>query len=309
MVLSANARGAMLMSISMGAFCINDGFMKYNFETLPVAQTLFMRGFVASVILLGLAWATGALAFRPTKRELVPMFYRSIGEIMATGCFMVALSNMPIANATAVLQGAPLAVTMGAAIFMKEKVGWRRWAAIFVGFLGMLVMLRPGGADFDMYAIFAVISVIFLVFRDLGTRGMSARTPTLYASVVSALLIMFCAAAIIPFEGWKMPDQRELFLAFCSGAFVIVGYITNVGSMRHGDVGAVSPFRYTVLLWALLIGYFAFDQVPDNMTILGATIVVAAGLYTLWREQIRGQDIGARSSTRPFSPAREEPEG
>ena len=173
----------------------------------------------------------------------------------------------------------------------------------------MLVMLRPGGADFDMYAIFAVIAVIFIVFRDLGTRGMSAATPTLFASVVSALLITAGSGAIIPFEGWKVPTTGERGLAFCSGAFVIVGYVTNVGSMRIGDVGAVSPFRYTVLLWALLIGFVVFDQVPDNMTILGAAIVVAAGLYTLWREQIRGQDIGARSSARPFSPAQEEPEG
>lgn len=299
----------MLMSISMGAFCINDGFMKVNFETVPVAQTLFMRGLIASTILIAWAWSTGALAFRPTRREVKPMIYRSIGEIGGTGAFMMALSNMPIANATAVLQGAPLAVTMGAALFMGEKVGWRRWSAILVGFAGMLVMLRPGGADFDMYAIFAVVAVIFIVFRDLGTRGMSARTPTLFASVVSALLITFCSGAIIPFEGWKVPSQWELALAFCSGAFVIVGYVTNVGSMRHGDVSAVSPFRYTVLLWALLIGFVVFDQVPDNLTILGASIVVGAGLYTLWREQIRGQDIGARSSARPFSPAQEDPEG
>jgi len=116
MALSDNAKGALLMCVSMGAFCINDGFMKVNFETVPVAQTLFMRGIIASTILIAWAWSTGALAFRPSKREMVPLMYRSLGEIVATGSFMMALSNMPIANATAVLQGAPLAVTMGAAL-------------------------------------------------------------------------------------------------------------------------------------------------------------------------------------------------
>ncbi|WMS44169.1 DMT family transporter [Acuticoccus sp. MNP-M23] len=308
MAMSDNAKGALLMCVSMGAFCINDGFMKENFETSPVAQTIFIRGLFASAILVAWAQATGALRFRPARHEIRPLVFRSIGEILGTASFMMALSHMPLANATAVLQGAPLAVTMAAALFLGEKVGWRRWSAIMVGFIGMLVMLRPGGADFDLYAIFAVFAVLFIVLRDLGTRGMSAATPTLYASAISAVCITVVSGLVIPFEGWKVPVGREALLAACSAAFIIVGYVTNVGSMRFGDVSAVSPFRYTVLIWALLIGYFGFGQVPDTMTLIGAAIVVAAGLYTLWREQIRGQDIGARSSARPFSPAQEEPE-
>jgi len=300
MALSDNARGSLLMSASMAGFAINDGMMKVAFETIPVAQTLFMRSLFASAILLAMAWATGALAFRPRRRDRGPLVLRAVGEIGATGSFMMALAHMPLANATAVLQAAPLAVTMGAALFLGERVRWRRWSAIGVGFLGMLVIVQPGTEGFDAYAIFAVIAVVFITVRDLGTRQMSAETPTLFASAMSAFLILLGAGLLIPIEGFEPMGAPELALTLGAGLFVIVGYVTNVGSMRVGDVGAVSPFRYTVLVWALIIGYVLFGDVPGPATLVGAAIVVAAGLYTLWRERSVGQDAAATASSRPF---------
>ncbi|MEM9220964.1 MAG: DMT family transporter [Pseudomonadota bacterium] len=288
------------MMVSMGAFNLNDGFMKLSFEQLGVSQALFMRGCVATVILLAAALYTGAWRYVPARGERGPLALRAVGEIFATGSFMVALAHMPIANATAVLQAAPLAVTMAAATILGERVGWRRWSAIGVGFIGMLIILRPGTAGFDVYAIAAVIAVVFMTVRDLGTRAMSRRTPTVFASLMSAILITVGAAVVIPFEGWRPVDGLHLGYMLAAGTFVFAAYFTNVLAVRTGEISAVAPFRYTVLLFALGVGYLFFGDVPDRVMLLGAAIVVAAGLYTLWREQQMGHRFAAAGSARPF---------
>ncbi|MEM0909014.1 MAG: DMT family transporter [Pseudomonadota bacterium] len=300
MKLSDNMRGSVLMSASMAAFVTNDALMKLSFQSVPVAQALVIRGLVASIILLALAAYTGALWYRPPRRDRGPLAGRVIGEILGAGAFMLALAHMPIANATAVLQAAPLAVTMAAAIFLGEHVGWRRWAAICVGFLGMLVIVRPGSDGFSIYAIFAILTVFFITLRDLATRALSEGTPTLYASALSAAVVTVSAAIFLPIEGWAPMRTEDIITLSTAGVLVLLGYVTGVGSVRYGDVGAVAPFRYTVLIWALILGYLMFGEVLDWVTLGGAGIVAAAGLYTLWRERVVGQSIAAKTAPRSF---------
>ncbi|XWN31627.1 MAG: DMT family transporter [Devosia sp.] len=304
MPLSPNARGSLFMAGSMAGFATNDGFMKFVFESLPFFQSVFIRGMFTTLLVAGLAWRAGAFKTRLTRADTKPLVLRCIGEIGATLCFLSALHNMPLTNANAIMQGAPLAVTMAAALFLKEPVGWRRWLAITVGFVGVMIIVRPGTEGFDAFALFAVAAVLFVTLRDLATRQMPAGTSTLLVSTITAFAITVVAAVVAPFQGLQVPTMEETGLLFCAGVFLLMGYVFGVSAMRVGDISAVSPFRYTVLLWALVIGYIWFGEVPDELTIIGATIVVAAGLYTLWREQmVAGRRPAAHAAVRPFEPS------
>lgn len=293
---SENARGALYMTTAMAGFGLNDGLMKLAFGSLPVAQSIALRGVVASLILLLVAWRSGALRYRPTGREASVIVLRTIGEVGATASFLVALAHMPIAEATAVLQAAPLAVTMAAALFLGEKVGVRRWSAIVVGFAGVLIMVRPGSEAFSPWALLPLVTILFVTLRDIVTRRMSAATPTVFASTITAVTITTLALVAMPFEG--VAPATPLTLAALAGAagFIVFGYFFSISAMRVGDVSFVSPFRYTVLIWAIVIGLILFHEVPDAPTIVGAIIVVGAGLYTLWREQVVGRGRPAARS-------------
>lgn len=302
-----NMRGALFMSLSMAGFGINDGLIKLAFEDLPLAQSIAIRGAFASIFLLVLAWHSGAYTASPGARDRRLVGIRTLAEVGATATFLIAIAQMPIAEATAVLQAAPLAVTMAAALFMGESVGWRRWSAIGVGFIGVLIMVRPGTAGFSSWALLPVMTVAFITLRDLITRLMSASIPTVLASTLTAISITALAAVLIPLEGWVSPDPLHIAMLGTSAGFLVVGYLFSVSAMRVGDVSFVSPFRYTVLLWAIIVGFLFFGEVPDAFTIAGAALVTAAGLYTLWRERRVGQSKqAALTQGHPFSAKAEE---
>lgn len=303
MVLSDNLRGALYMSVAMAGFGLNDGLMKLVFEELPLAQSIALRGLFATLILGAIAWRAGGHRVRPSRRDWRLLSIRTLGEVGATATFLTAISQMPIADATAVLQAAPLAVTMAAALFLRESVGWRRWSAIAVGFAGVIVMVRPGTDAFTFWALLPVVTVAFVTMRDLITRALGRAVPSSFASVLTSGAVTFVAAALVPVEGWRPMAPAELAMMAAAAGFIVVGYFFSIAAMRVGEVAAVSPFRYTVLLWAIIVGYLFFGDVPDAFTTIGATLVTGAGLYTLWREQVVGRGAAARyGQQRPFAP-------
>src|SRR5690606_23220368 len=230
------------------------------------------------------------------------MGLRVIGEIGGTSLFLTALFHMPLANATAILQAAPLAVTLAAAWFLGHKVGWRRYVAITIGFVGVMLIVRPGGEGFNAYSVSALAAVVFIVIRDVSTRGMSAAVPSLQITVVTSLAITVFAGLVMAVSDWApMRLDHVARLAFAS-LLLLMGYYAGVVAMRVGEIGFVSPFRYSNLLWALVLGFVVFGDVPSWLTIAGAAIVVATGLYTLHRERVtarlsapRGTPPAARS--------------
>ena len=303
MPLNDNMRGALLMTAATAGFACNDALMKLAFETVPVAQGIFCRGLVAIVLIGLLAWRTGALRCRPSRREWRVLALRTGAELGATVTFLQAISMMPLAAATSVLQFVPLAVTMVAALLLSEPVGWRRWSAIAVGFLGVLVMMRPGTAGFEATLLYPMATVVFITARDVLTRYMEPATPSVFVSFLTILTVTFFAGVAMPIQGAVAIDLTTAALFVIAASFIMVGYIMSVTGMRVGDISAVSPFRYTVLVWAMLLGFLLFEEVPDTPTLIGAGMVVAAGLYTLWRETRRGPTrTAAEASTRPFSP-------
>jgi drug/metabolite transporter (DMT)-like permease len=287
--LSDNARGAALMAASMAGFVANDALMKAAFETTPFFPAILVRGLLATVMIAALAAARGVLA-PPIARSDRPLIaLRVATEVGATLCFLTALVNMPIANATAVLQALPLTVTLGAALLLGEPVGWRRWAAIGVGLAGVLIMLRPGPDGFDAHALWALGAVACVTVRDLVTRRLSRGAPSVFIALLTAVAITLTGAVGSLGQPWPSLAPATLATLAAAAAFLLVGYLTGVAAMRVGEVAAVSPFRYTVLLWAMLLGWLFFGETPGPWMLSGAAVVVAAGLYTLHRERVAGR--------------------
>ncbi|MEY8841706.1 DMT family transporter, partial [Cribrihabitans sp. XS_ASV171] len=188
-------------------------------------------------------------------------------------------------NVTAVLQVLPLTVTLGAALFFGETIGWRRMVAIGVGFCGMLLIVRPGPEGFSLHAGFALAAVACVTGRDLLTRRMSPAVPSLTVSLATAISVT-CAGALASLTVEWRPLTPELGgMVLATSLFILLGYTLSVMVMRVGEVGFIAPFRYSGLLWALVLGWLVFDHWPDALTMLGGALVVAAGIFTLFRER------------------------
>ena len=283
--LSDNVRGAIYMMLSMAGFVLNDTLMKSLAETLPMFQAIFIRGLFATALIGALAWHRRALWFRPCGRTAKIISLRVIGELGATIFFITALFNMPIANATAILQVSPLAVTLGAAVFLGEAVGWRRYSAIMVGFLGVMLIVRPGSDGFTLYSVYALFAVGFFVLRDLVTRRLPQDVPSLFITVISSLAVMIMAGLLTSTVSWQAMTFSQIGTLALAAVFVLVGYFFGVMTMRVGDIGFVSPFRYTILIWAIVLGFLVFGDIPDFLTLVGSSIVVLTGLYAFYRER------------------------
>ncbi|MEO1491179.1 MAG: DMT family transporter [Pseudomonadota bacterium] len=286
--MSDNVRGALWMSLSMIGFVVNDTLMKAVADQVPLFQAILLRGLCATVLIVLLAWQRGALSYRPRGTDRGQIAWRTVGEVGATCFFLTALFNMPIANAVAIIQAASLGVTLAAALVLGDPVGWRRYTAIAVGFLGVLLIVRPGTEGFNIYSLSALVAVGFIVMRDITTRRLSRAVPGLLVTVITSVSITLAGLLATLAIGWQPVDMETLVYLVAASGFLLVGYYAGVEAMRVGDVGAVSPFRYSNLLWALILGFLVFGDLPDLMTWAGAGIIVATGLYTLHREQIRG---------------------
>lgn len=280
-----NLRGGLFMSLAMAGYGFNDVIIKHLSSSLELGQTIFVRGLFAVFLLLILAMATGNM--RALKTALQPaIIIRSLSEVMATITFLIALFNIPIANTTAILQALPLVVTLGAALFLGETFGWRRMIAIAIGFVGVLIIVRPGLDGFNIYSLAVLAAVIFAATRDLSTRLISKDVPSLFIALVTAIAVTVMGGSIALFEEWKPLDLIALgWLALAAG-LVVVGYSFIASAMRVGDISFIVPFRYTILLYAIFAGVVFFDEVPDFYTLLGSAIIVVTGFYTLRRERV-----------------------
>lgn len=298
MALTENMRGALLMALAMASFTVNDAFTKSVTPYINAGQILFVRGLMTCVLIYLIARHMGAL--RPLKTMLRPIILlRCLCEMLASIFYLSALALMKFANVAAIMQSLPLAVTLGAALFLREPVGWRRWTAILVGFVGVLIILRPGPDGFTTGALLVVGAVFVTAGRDLLTRRMYSDVPSVAVSMTTAIVnTLFGAVLIVPFGGWQPMDGYVWSHLFASAVLVVIGYQAVINAMRSGDISFVAPFRYTSMLWAFSIGYFFFDEHLDSWIIVGTAIIVASGLYTFYRESRRKREPIAKRATR-----------
>ena len=283
------------MVLSMAAFTFNDACMKILFSTIPLFQAMFLRGVISVALLLALAHFQSKLTLNLPRRDWVLIALRTIGEIGATYFFLTALMNMPLANISALLQILPLAVTLAGVIFLGEKIGLHRLSAIIIGFFGVMLIIRPGGDGFSIYSIYALIAVAFVILRDITARSLSKQSPSLMVALSSAIGITIFAGIGAMSSEWVEVDLASFTLLFLAAIFIFGGYIFSVAVMRIGDIGFIAPFRYTSLLWSILLGFVFFGELLDPLTLLGSAIVVAMGIFSFYREH-RAQR-NARNST------------
>ena len=272
---------------SMAAFTFNDSCMKQVFGELPFFQAILIRSIFTVTFFAIVTWQTVRFRLNLNRGDWLLIGLRTLGEVGAAYFFLTALANMPIANVTAVLQVLPLSVTLAAAIFLREPVGWRRIGAIVLGGIGVMIIIRPGPEGFNIYAVYAVIAVACVTLRDLSARRLGPEVPSVGVSFITALGVLVYAAIGATTEEWVQPSGRAGLLLAGATCFIIIAYQLSVMVMRIGDIAFVSPFRYSSILVALLVGFVIFDEWPDALTLLGVLIVVAAGTYAFLRERQR----------------------
>jgi S-adenosylmethionine uptake transporter len=278
-------RGALFMSAAMAGFTLNDALMKFVSGEMSMFQALFIRGAIGSVLLVALAAALGMLRLQVPRRDRAVIALRTAAEIAAAWFFITALFNMPIANAAAIMQALPLTVTLAGAMVFGERIGWRRLSAILLGFAGVMLIVRPGAEGFTVYSVYVVIAVLCVTVRDLAARGVSSETSSMTVAIAASVGVWLFAAVGMLGETWQPVGAGSLLALVGASAMIMSAYLFSILTMRSGDIAFVAPFRYFSLLWALVLGLVIFGDWPDALTLLGAAIVVATGVFSFHRER------------------------
>ncbi|MEP3429546.1 MAG: DMT family transporter [Roseibium sp.] len=279
-----NGRAIAAMLIAMSGFILNDTLVKLSADALPLGQIIFVRGVISSILIAIVCYVTGVFRLLPMLRHPA-VLVRAAAETAATVFYLSALFHLPIANATAILQALPLVVTAGAAIFLKNKVGWRRWTAIAIGFVGILIIVRPGLQGFNAFSLLALAGVSCMAVRDLATQQVPKEVPTFGVALVSFIAVTTLGAGLTAVDGWQAMSLEMFSLLVGASLFIIVGYIFIIIAMRTGEIAVVSPFRYSIVIWAIGLGFLVWGDVPDGLTLVGTSIVILMGIYTFFREQ------------------------
>ena len=281
-----NMRGVVTLTACNLLFLINDTLNKIASADLPLGEIIFVRGLFATALLVPLVRLGGA--HRHASLLLNGgIVLRVVAEVFGAFLYLFALFRMPIANTNTIVQIVPLMVTGAGALFFAEAVGWRRWTAIAVGFVGVLIVVRPGLSGFNGFSLLVLAAAFCITLRDVTTRIIPSGLPAPLVALVTGITVgafgpLFSIGAG---ETWVMPAAGDLALLAAAACFLVGGYLTAVSFMRHGDISVVAPFRYTVIIFAILVGFIVWREVPDWPMLAGTAVIAAAGIYTFSRER------------------------
>ena len=274
------------MILAMAGFAFEDLFIKMLSTYFPISEVIIILGFTGTFIFFIMALLQNAPIIH---KDLLNkhVIIRTTCELLGAVFFVTAIALTPLSSATAILQIAPLLVTIGAVIFFKEKVGWRRWTAVFIGFIGVLLIVRPGFEGFMPASIFALLGSVFLAARDLATRAMQVKLPSVTIALYAFIAFGISGILIIPFNSpMVIPTSNQILYFIGASAFGVIAYYSLVISSRIGEMSVISPFRYSRIVFAMLLAIIILEENPDSLTIIGASIVVVSGLYTFVRETV-----------------------
>lgn len=288
--MTESGRAILFMVVSMALFALEDMFIKLLSGRVPLGQILVLLGIGGTLIFGGLAlWRGDRLISRDILAPSVAL--RMTGEALGTIGFATAIALTPITSASAIIQAMPLAVTLGAALFLGEPVGWRRWTAICVGFVGVLIVIRPGTDGFEPLSLFAVLGVFGLGLRDLATRVVPKHISSMQLSTYSFAVTIPAGLVWNEVAGaqWTTLSPLDWTTTAFAQTVGVLAYAALVLATRTGAVAVVAPFRYSRIVFAMIVGVLVFGEQPDIWTLVGTGIIVASGLYTLWRETRRAQ--------------------
>lgn len=277
------------MALSMCGFAANDALIKAISLETTVGQIMLIRGTMTTLLVFLIAWHLNAL--RPLRvMARTPVVLRIFFEVVAAIVFLAALSRIPLANISAILQSLPLAVTLGAALFLREPTGWRRWLAIIVGFCGVLIIIRPGPDGFTVASLLGIACVFLAAGRDLATKRVPAEIPSLMVTTVNTACVTLSGGLLLLVTREWMPVTPRVFLHLAAASvFSLIGYQFVIAAMRTGEISFIAPFRYSGLIASIALGMLFLGETLDGVTVLGIVIVVLTGLYTFHREASRGR--------------------
>jgi drug/metabolite transporter (DMT)-like permease len=285
---TANRRGMLFMVLAMALFAANDAGTKFAVKVIPVSEVMAIRGGFAIVFLTAILW------WRDELRDAPKMFdwqvgLRGFGEAVNGLLLISALALIPLGNVITIIQLVPFLMTIIAAVTLGERVGWRRWIAVAAGFLGVLFVVKPATGAFDAASLYALAATFTILLRDMLARSIGARIPAFVValgSIVAGILVGLTGYFV---QIWKTPDLVALASCFGAGICLVLAQYFIVLAYRGTELSAVAPFRYSIVLFAVIYGFVLFAEIPDGWSLAGMTIMIAAGLYMLRREAIRSR--------------------
>ena len=289
-------RAGLFMVLAMGSFVANDTIVKLVGQSLPVSEIIMIRGAMAALILFLICAWQGQLPELPRIAQR-SVLLRSLFDVVGTIAFVTALMHMPIANLTSVMQAVPLAVVLLSMVFLKEEVGWRRMIAIIGGFIGVLMIVKPSVSSFNAYELLALLIVLAVAMRDILTKRIPARIPIFVIAFANACFVTLGGVALAISQGVAWPEPWQVGLLALAACFLSSGYLCMVATLRVGDVTGTAPFRYSVMVFAILSGILVFGEFPDGIAILGMVLIVVCGLYAARREALRAQALSDNART------------
>jgi drug/metabolite transporter (DMT)-like permease len=291
---AANRRGMICMVLAMALFAANDAGTKYAVKSIPVSEVMVLRGSFALIFLAFILWWRGEM------RDMSKIFdwqvsLRGFAEAMNGVLLISALALIPLGNVITIIQLVPFLMTIIAAISLGERVGWRRWISVAAGFIGVLFVVKPATGAFDAASLFALAATFTILLRDMLARSIGTRVPAFVVALASILAGIAVGAAGAFFQEWKAPDAMTLLSCLASGMCLVLAQYFIVLAYRGTELSAVAPFRYSIVLFAVIYGFIFFREVPDLWSFAGMAIMIIAGLYMLHREALRSRGAAIRS--------------
>jgi len=286
---SAPYRGIACMVAGGALLTANDAILKWLTGGYPVGQIMFLRGLFVFVMVAYLVWRAGGLVSLRVVRFRGHLVRAGL-VVGGTFMFVTGLSLLPLADAIAISFAGPLFVTALAPVMLGEHVGWRRWAAVLVGFVGVLVMIRPTGEAVQWAALLPLAASLTGALRDILTRGMSGRESSVAILFVSTSAVCLGGLATAPF-GWSPVTMPDIGLFALAGLVLGGAHFLLIETFRFAEAALVAPFKYSNMIWAVALGFFIWGDLPDRWTIGGAAFVICSGLYILHRESVRGRPL------------------
>lgn len=290
----ANRDGILAMTFAMACFIANDALVKYVSQSLPAAQLIFIRGLFATAFLLAVAHRMGLLRRTPGQasdplRQLLlrPVWLRAVIDAVATIAYLTSLFNLPIGNATAISMATPLLITLFAVLAWRERVGPGRWLALACGFAGVLLIVQPDAGGFNAWALLCFLATVLHTARDLITRTIPEQVPSILVTVSTTVAVTLLAGLMSVAHPWAPLDARQLLLLGAASIFLSGAYYLIIVGMRTGEMSLIAPFRYTGLLFALLLGWLVWREVPNTAAWTGIALLVGAGIYVLHSQRTR----------------------
>ena len=286
--MNQNIKSIVLMIIAMGCLTLTDLLIKIASQTLPTGQVMIFYG-VGSLLIFWCLLKTKGEPIRLSPLRNSAVILRNIGDLIAINCMFLALVFVPLSTIGAVIQTVPILVTAAAAMFLGEKVGLRRASAIFTGFLGTLLIIQPGAANFDAMAIIALLAAFGMAMRDTATKLVSENLSTPLLSFYSCFLFIFSGIILLAIKGGaSVPDLGSVFMVSATIVAGSLGFFFMTEAIRLGDVSVVSPFRYSRLLFSMAAGILILDEQVNAMMLFGSVLTISSGLY-IWRREIAVQ--------------------